>query len=305
MIPDFLKGKRLVLFGAGRVARLFFSRFPELNVVAFADNDSSKHGTLVGHVPVVAPSRIGSLNYDLVVISTGWWESISAQLQELGVPSEKVMLPPKSLLAINSGIRPFSDAATKVLAIDMMRRVARFSAAYDIPIMLDFGTLLGAARDGDLIAWDDDIDFSINDAEFPLLVDHLADLKSLLPDREEFTADISIVRSEEAPVGVFITLKSSPGHVPIVPFEIGFMRRVFEGDKSITKSSGPEFIAPERHFRSVDKMQFLGVQFCTPHDALGYLTFVYGDWQTPKQNVTLADYPMQEPEYREVSISKF
>lgn len=305
MIPDSLKDKRLILFGAGRVARLFFSRFPELDVVAFADNDPNKHGTSVGHVPVVAPSNIDSLDYDLVVITTGWWESISAQLRELGIPAKRVMLPPKSLLAINGGVRPFSDSATKALAVDMVLRIADFSAAHDIPIMLDFGTLLGAVRDGVLIAWDDDIDFSINDAEFPLLVDHLGDLKSRLPDRKGLVIDISVVRTEDTPVGVFITLKSAPGHFSIVPFEIGFMRRVFEGENSITKSSGPEFIAPERHFRTVDRLQFLGAQFYTPHDARGYLTFVYGDWQTPKQDVTLADYPMQEPEYREVSISKF
>lgn len=305
MIPDFLKDKRLVLFGAGRVALRFFSSFPELNIIAFADNDSKKQGTLVGHVPIISPENIASLDYDLVMISTGWLDSISSQLRDLGIPAERIILPPKNLLAVNGGVKPFSDAVTKALAVEVMSGVSRFSAAHEIPIMLDFGTLLGAVRDGDLIAWDDDIDLSINDVDFPLIVEHLDELRSFFPDREGLVVDISVIRSEGVVTGVLTTLKSASDSTPIVPFEVGFVRRVFEDGKSITKSAGPEFIAPEQHFRSLDRMQFLGAQFYTPHDVRGYLTFVYGDWQTPKQNTTLAEYPMQEPEYREISISKY
>lgn len=305
MIPDFLKDKRLVLFGAGRVALRFFSIFPELNVIAFADNDSKKQGTLVGHVPIIAPENIASLDYDLVMISTGWLDSISSQLRDLGIPAERIILPPKNLLAVNGGVKPFSDAVTKALAVEVMSGVSRFSAAHEIPIMLDFGTLLGAVRDGDLIAWDDDIDLSINDVDFPLIVEHLDELRSFFPDREGLVVDISVIRSEGVVTGILTTFKSAPDSTPIVPFEVGFVRRVFEAGKSITKSAGPEFIAPEQHFRALDRMQFLGAQFYTPHDVQGYLTFVYGDWQTPKQNTTLAEYPTQEPEYREISISKY
>jgi len=305
MIPEQLKDKRLVLFGAGRVARLMFARFPELNVVAFADNDPLKEGTRVGQVPVILPANLHAVDYDLVVISTGWWESITAQLQELGVPSEKIALPPKSMLAVNNGAKPFSHDVTKALAVDVIQRVADLSATFEIPVMLDFGTLLGATRDGDLIAWDDDIDFSVNDDDFPLLLEHLSDFKSLLPHPEGVRIEIIILKSGDWVNGVSVTFENAMDQDVIIPFELGFIRRVFENDMSITKSSGPAFIAPQVHFRTTDTLRFLDRPFCTPHDVPGYLTFVYGNWQAPKQDVTLADYPMQESDYQASSRSVF
>jgi lipopolysaccharide cholinephosphotransferase len=305
MVPEQFKGKRLVLFGAGRVARLMFARFPELDVVAFVDNDPLKEGTYVGRVPVVLPSALHSLVYDLVVISTGWWESITAQLEALGVPVARIVLPPKSMLAVNNGAKPFSHDFTKRLAVDAIQRVGDFSERFNIPILLDFGTLLGARRDGDLIPWDDDVDFAVNDDEFPLLLDHLAELKALLPHRDRVCIEIIILKSSDFVTGVSVTFENAVDCEVIVPFELGFVRRIFEGGKSVTKSSGPEFIAPEVHFRSADTMQFLNRQFFTPHDVPGYLTYVYGNWQAPKQDVTLADYPMQESGYRETLRSVF
>lgn len=298
MIPESLDGKRLVLFGAGHVGQELLSHFPMLNVLAFADNDVGKQGTDVCGVPVVAADAIAQLDYDLVVITTGWWKSISAQLQALGIPAEKITLPPKSILAIHHGGLPFSHPATKQFATEVMQQIADVAVIHDVPVCLDFGTLLGAYRDGDFIAWDDDIDLVLTEDDFPALLRILPELKAALPALPDTIVNISLFSNDNIPAAVIITFKNASGCSAIIPFEIGILCRVFEGGNFITKGYGTEFIAPQVHFCSYDRISFLGREFNIPHQTESYLRFVYGDWKLPKQNTTLADYPTQEPGYQ-------
>lgn len=293
-----LNGKRLILFGAGRAGQGFLAHFPALDVLAFADNDPAKQGTDVNGVPVILPDAIEGMSYDLVVITTGWWKSISTQLQALGVPSEKITLPPKNMLAIHHGQHPFSHGATRGFATEIMQRLADTAASLGLCICLDFGTLLGAYRDGNFIPWDDDIDLALTEDDFPAFLHSLPALKAALPILPGTVANVSVYSTNSGAAAVTITFLNAPSHDVIIPFEIGFLRRVFEDGKAVTKGYGTEFIAPEIHFRSYDRFFFLGRNFNVPHKAESYLRFIYGDWETPKKNTTLAEYPTQEPSYQ-------
>jgi len=296
-----LAGRRLVLFGAGRVGQDFLAHFPALEVLAFADNDADRQGSRVMDVPIIAPDQIPELDYDLVVITTGWWKSISTQLQALGIPPSKVTLPPKSMLAVNHGRQPFSDPATKAFATGLMQALADAAAQYGVRMCLDFGTLLGAMREKDFIPWDDDIDFTLVEQDLPALVENLPAVKALLPLLPGTFLDLAMFSQDGRPVAVVLTFHNAPGHEVIVPFEIGMLRRTFEDGSAITTGLGTEFIAPERHFRSYDRVGFLGRTFHVPHDAEAYLDFLYGDWRTPKKDTTLAEYPTREPAYQRPS----
>jgi hypothetical protein len=301
MIPDALSGKRLVLFGAGRVGQEFLAHFPELQVLAVADNDPLKHGSRTHGIEIIAPQAILELDYDLVVVTTGWWKSISAQLQELGIDAQRIALPPKSMLAVNHGRHPFADPATKAFATRVMQSLWLMAQKQGVRFCLDFGTLLGACREQDFIAWDDDIDLALIDDDFPALIDALPALKAALPSLPGVQARVAVYSSATTPAAAVITFLDEQGSGAIVPFEVSFLRRVFENDVCVTKGYGTEFIAPPEHFQGYEQLTFLDRRFNVPQRPEGYLDFVYGNWKQPMKNTTLADYPTQEPDYQQPS----
>jgi hypothetical protein len=93
-------------FGAGHIGRVYLTGLSDqTEVLAFADNNNTLHGTCVFGHRVVAPERIREYNYDSMVITvddsseditTGKGLSdvkgIYAQLLDLGVPASKIEL---------------------------------------------------------------------------------------------------------------------------------------------------------------------------------------------------------------------
>ncbi len=89
------KALQVVLFGASKAGEFFLSQNPTLNITAFIDNDPSRHGQKLSGIAVLPPDELLSLDYDQIVITSQWVDAISAQLQQLGVPAEKIVVPAK------------------------------------------------------------------------------------------------------------------------------------------------------------------------------------------------------------------
>ena len=88
-----MRKDKVILFGAGLTGRQVFPKLGEhVRVLAFADNDTGKHGGYISGVPVISADDISSMNYDAVIISSTSITDIRNQLLEIGVDEEKIVI---------------------------------------------------------------------------------------------------------------------------------------------------------------------------------------------------------------------
>ena len=78
----------VVLFGAGRNCKTFINNFMKyISVVAFIDNDSSKHGTEILGIKVypLDEAKKFSKKFKIIINSETYYHEMAAQLRELGL----------------------------------------------------------------------------------------------------------------------------------------------------------------------------------------------------------------------------
>ena len=75
-----------------------------------------------------------------------------------------------------------------------------------------------------------------------------------------------------------------------IPFDLSIQLRESINGSSELISSGGLFFAPARHFDNLDTIQFLNEEFFVPHDPSSFLTFMYGNWKTPKKTTQITEY---------------
>lgn len=121
---------RVVVFGAGLAginAWIALSRLPRVQVVAFVDNDSAKHGTSWCGTRVCSPVDLSGLAYDVLLVASVRAEEISRQLTDAGVPLERrVVVDPGKDLAEQLRARGFEPGERIQLDPAPTRRLAIF-----------------------------------------------------------------------------------------------------------------------------------------------------------------------------------
>lgn len=99
--------KKVLIFGAGSAGKLALDALASdrmLEVAGFCDNDTSKHGTPLFGQTVFAPDALASLDFDLVVIASRYFQAIIPQLLQLGVHLDRI-----SVFIPEEGLRPAID----------------------------------------------------------------------------------------------------------------------------------------------------------------------------------------------------
>ncbi|HDX8352425.1 TPA: glycosyltransferase [Aeromonas dhakensis] len=84
--------KKVIVFGAGGLFRVFLpfikSRY---QLVAISDNDTTRHGQFSDEVRIVSPSDIVYLDFELVIVTSMYFEEIKEKLISLGLNNNVIV----------------------------------------------------------------------------------------------------------------------------------------------------------------------------------------------------------------------
>jgi acetyltransferase-like isoleucine patch superfamily enzyme len=91
-----VKPRRVVIFGTNDDGEGLYARLRPLSwlgfidVVAFCDNDSRRHGSSIDGVPIISPAALGDGLFDEIIIAPIFGVEIERQLHSMGVAPEKI-----------------------------------------------------------------------------------------------------------------------------------------------------------------------------------------------------------------------
>ena len=119
--------KTVAIFGCGSAGqRTYFHHRSKSRVLAFLDNDRSRHGTQVLGVPVRDPEVFNYAEIDHVLIASMYLDQILVQLLALGVPSSKIEYVSDDVM--------MRDATSALTGSPVLSRlVAGFETLYYLP----------------------------------------------------------------------------------------------------------------------------------------------------------------------------
>lgn len=278
---------RLVLFGASKAGETYLQRNPEANIIAFVDNDTKRHGTSIAGIPILPPEHLKTLDFETVVITSLWIDSIYNQLTlQLGIDTGKIKIPNKREL---KSAFPFSDPATLQIAHQLLITLNTLFVRHNIKACVDSGTLLGLIREGDLLPWDDDIDFAVDDADFERALELLRDFPEQAPHQDAVEWQATLLKMAGKNVCLNIEFKPKANQ-RLIPFETSLQRRKSSNGRSELLSSAGIFFAPEHHFNTTETLNFAGELIQIPAQPEQFLSFMYGDWKKPKKEMKLNEY---------------
>ena len=136
--------KNIIIFGVGIYGRAIYRKFKKLadqyKIVAFVDNDASKHNTSFGDVLIHSPENIKALEYDEIFLAGRFVKEQENQLlDESGIDQDKIKLFKKSdLIPGPDEVKARSDSINHFLEI-----FSDIAKSKQMPYWMDHSALLG------------------------------------------------------------------------------------------------------------------------------------------------------------------
>ncbi len=275
--------KNVIIFGASEGGKNFIKKQSEFEILAIADNDRNKIGLKLENYLVIPPHDILNYDFDNVVITSMYFNPIQTQLLDLGVDENKIIAAPKSFL--KSVEYPFQNNKTREFAQKILLELSKSFKELSINYFVDFGTLLGIVRDGGLITWDDDIDFSIPHYELNNLIHSIDGI--LLKINNGVIWKYEIIYNYDKTVSNIVLNFEDIFDLGLKAFAVDLWIIYFESGLAIQTMNKVSDI----HFLENDLVLFKGESINVPKEYVHYLEHTYGNWKVPKKDTTFADYP--------------
>jgi phosphorylcholine metabolism protein LicD len=163
--------KNIIIFGTGEFGKdayRYYQLQSDIHIVAFSDNNETKHFTQFFDNKIIPPKEISLLEYDEIVIASSFDDEIYQQLLHLGIEKEKI-----HILNLNQIKIQLHNGDRLLLAQKLMLDLATFFNTNNISYHIDHGTLLGVIRDNSLMPWDIDVDFAIQNKDKDIVLELL------------------------------------------------------------------------------------------------------------------------------------
>ena len=168
-----------------------------------------------------------------------------------------------------------------VQAENLLSEVTSIFESCNITYWLEGGTLLGLRREGRLLPWDNDLDISIHESEFNKL--------SLLQNTLKKNGYRVRTRVFEKDSEVF-----KKGDLRMIKIRTKCFFGILKGnvcldvfikytknDKTYWGIADTFMSVPAKFYNSFKKIKIKGKNYSVPERTDEYLTFRYGNWQTP------------------------
>ena len=109
--------KNIVIFGTGAAGRAIYRAIAtNNNIVAFIDNNRQKQGSKYMDIPIYSVDEILGLEFDFVYIGGIWADEMEAQLLNLGLKSDKIMVLDEKDISFSTPIRErLTDEVMRIL----------------------------------------------------------------------------------------------------------------------------------------------------------------------------------------------
>lgn len=178
----------------------------------------------------------------------------------------------------------------------MLHDIVSYLRSQGIDYHLEGGTLLGLARDGELIEWDFDLDLSVGEgsAEKFLRRRHLLWLKGYRVTSRRSRISYGPISKGDIRILKVKHIFSSMAAI----FSRSVRQNLLVADIFVKFKNGEDayWIAKKRvmrasaiHYSGHDTLHYRGVDYRVPVDYPGYLTSKYGNWSVPVREWNCAD----------------
>ncbi len=168
-----------------------------------------------------------------------------------------------------------------IQAENLLSDVITIFESCNITYWLEGGTLLGLRREGRLLPWDDDLDISIHESEFNKLsiLQNTLKKKGYRVRTRVFEKDLDVFKKGDLRMIKIRTKRFFgilKGNVCLDVFI-----KYTKNEKTYWEIANKVKNVPSKYYDTFKTLDFKGKSYAIPELTDEYLTYRYGDWQTP------------------------